>query len=564
MRPLIFAAFFLFSALSLDGKTYQFPPLEQTPQTQAYLNDPYTDHIPIFDYFFSKVEVSSFLEFGLGKATRFFLENCDAVTSFELLVPSQNPDWYTHCVETYQEYPNWTPILHIGSEAMEQANLLGCQSLVNPALYDGSYLLEIKDLCETMTIDNHFDVVFVDPGVHFRGDIVNEFFGKAPIIIAHDTAYGHAAYGWDRISTPFDYVRIDYPLGCGTTFWIHKSKEEAIRALLPDYTPQEKKALRIFFPEVHGDMTKSMGLLCKHLGHTLLLPGASFHLETANKGPKIYYGALTEERSNFYKTEAANFGGAIQVIENDEIFTDPPNVLFVNCKEVEIYVKSLYNLLKPVKNDIKLAHYSGNDFVPYEDPHNLISTDATTPGQYNPLEMHYAYWIPWIDWSSIEFSGPSDTPNLNAYLGLHYQDPGFFPARDLHQEYTKKHPQLFHLIPPTSQESIFEFMDQSLGTIHIKNKEGTGFTILQSLAKGRPVFLKRSFSIGKRLMNWCIEGETAIFFDTEEEFQEKIERFVFDPEYRHHLQTTAAKQIRRIVDNERQALIFENFLQNLE
>jgi len=98
----------------------------------------------------------------------------------------------------------------------------------------------------------------------------------------------------------------------------------------------------------------------------------------------------------------------------------------------------------------------------------------------------------------------------------------------------------------------------------VKNFEGFGYTIIQSLAKGRPVFLKRSFSEGQKLMNWCVNNQTALFFDDSAQFSKTLNCYLYDETYRVNLQNNAARQIRRMINNERQALIFENFIQNLK
>src|SRR5262249_53075685 len=48
--------------------------------------DPWTDHVVCFQELFSQTHITSFLEFGLGRATKYFLDNCESVTSIELSV----------------------------------------------------------------------------------------------------------------------------------------------------------------------------------------------------------------------------------------------------------------------------------------------------------------------------------------------------------------------------------------------------------------------------------------------------------------------------------------------
>ncbi len=65
-------------------------------------------------------------------------------------------------------------------------------------------------------------------------------------------------------------------------------------------------------------------------------------------------------------------------------------------------------------------------------------------------------------------------------------------------------------------------------------------------------------------MNWCIEGKTAFFFDDYAEFEQKLNRYLSDSEFRHQVQRDCADVIRQMINNEKQARILDNFLQNLK
>src|SRR6185436_4526858 len=96
----------------------------------------------------------------------------------------------------------------------------------DPIENDGTYLLEIKLLCDDLFRHKTYDVAFVDPGVAIRGSIVSELFGRVDIIVAHDVGFHPTIYGWQWIHTPDDYECFKFLGGSGTAFWIRKNQTE--------------------------------------------------------------------------------------------------------------------------------------------------------------------------------------------------------------------------------------------------------------------------------------------------------------------------------------------------
>lgn len=178
-----------------------------TPVDENLLNfeelaaDPYTDHLRSFRELFQLEKIDSFLEFGLGKSTQYFLENCKKVVSVELTVENklkQIEPWYKKSLELFKNYRNWSPSIHYLSPAFDLAEKRACLSL-DPAIFDASYLTEIDQLCNGIFQNQSFDLAFVDPGIHIRGDLVNALFDKVDIIVAHDTACTrHKMFGFYR------------------------------------------------------------------------------------------------------------------------------------------------------------------------------------------------------------------------------------------------------------------------------------------------------------------------------------------------------------------------------
>lgn len=584
MKPFIaILTFFTFSCFDL-------PSIDLTDiNYDRLVSNPYTDHVQHLEKLFRHANVNSCLEFGLGYGTKYLLEQCGDVTSCEIILPEQATDWFDHTKDLLRGYQNWTPILKHGSSSLQHANVLCSQERKDPALYNAAYLLELKDVCDELFKNKQFDMAFVDPGFHMRGDLVNELFDRVPIIVAHDTNIAPEIYGWRKIQTPSNYEKIVYAEGQGVIIWIRNDRPDLILALksrADSLAP--KKHLRIFFPQTHPVLVQSMALALQHLGHTLVLPGESFDPRIRGRDLKIAYGTFFKKNplesasfTEFFSTspEYCNFlSKNVEVIENHEMLSNPPDVLFVNCTEVESSVYLIYEAIKKKKARLpKLAHYSGNNGSHFSSHYvkNLIALDAYTASFYDPAKTNIICWIPWIDFETIKFQGYSDKLVLNSYIAHQYPR---LPAsasvfdyimgnakREFREVTFNSFPNpLPHQYPYVRHAEVLSLINKSCATIHIKETEGFGYTIVESIASGRPVFLKRSFSLGSRLMNWCIEGKTAFFFDDYDEFHVKLQKYIDDTDYRHQIQNECATTIRRLIDNEKQARILENFLQNLK
>jgi hypothetical protein len=190
-------------------------------------------------YYFSEIfnhqKVDSILEFGLGVGTRFLLDNCQNLTSVELSKGDYNKEWYLRTRENLKDYENWKcDYIELPEDIIEADER--AQKLLFP-LEDVSYLKSLKMITDPYLEDKKYDIIFVDAGIHTRGDIVNLSFNKADIIAAHDTSRKKERviqniYGYNIVEVPEDYVELYY--GCtymGTTLWIKKSKIDLINRM---------------------------------------------------------------------------------------------------------------------------------------------------------------------------------------------------------------------------------------------------------------------------------------------------------------------------------------------
>ncbi len=218
----------------------------------------YTDHIAHFKRLFSQVHVKTFLEFGLGFSTKYFIDNSEKVISVEFVTPGIGPGWLQYCMDLYHGCPTWTPIAYFSGKGIDTNwtphKYMGVESVHHAATYqpvhyksyasiDSSFLDDLE--CFVQQFDA-VDVAFVDAGVCLRGDLVQVLFDKAPIIVAHDVdpkemRHINDVYGYGRIVVPANYVEIYIPFGMGTAFWI-KQEDPYLEIIkdLQDYAGDKK------------------------------------------------------------------------------------------------------------------------------------------------------------------------------------------------------------------------------------------------------------------------------------------------------------------------------------
>jgi hypothetical protein len=537
----------------------------ESKNEELYSNNSYTDHVQAFKRIFENEHINNFLEFGLGEGTGYFLDNCDFVTSVEIVPPNSNLYWLNYCKTKFSSYKNWNPILYAYPSTINIANETAKKSL-DPCLYDSSYILDIKTLIQGLFKNKKYDLAFIDPGIFLCGDIVNELFNKVDIIVAHDTNDLPKCYGWNKIFHPSNYAKIVFSGGCGTTFWINKEKKELIKKLVGFYPPATKK-LRIFLPPTHEKLTKSLANALRYLGHTLVLPGYSFSPDYSksdlilsfNNEQNIYFDKDPDLRPDYLRE-------GVEIIENDEILINPPDALIINCTGHENDVIKIWEKIKSSNvKKTKLIYYSENEGSLYNSANlkNLISVDAASRESFGILP-NIVCWTPWVDFNFYTFDSFSDDNQINCYLEKYFSSSP--SSKNVYDSYTSQFKQTTfgsNVIFSLKKNSLNAYFSDSCATLHIKDNEGFGYTILESLASGRPVFLKKSFSNGKRLMNWCIEGKTAFFFDSYEEFEKKVQSYLTDENLRCQMQKESASLVRSLLDNEKQALILDQFLQRL-
>ena len=536
-------------------------------ETQTLENDISRYHVNAFKLIFEKRHINNFLQFGIGSDTLFFLNHCDHVTSIDFDADiSDHKNFYDH-KQQLKDYDNWDAFLYEYASNINFLDKTDKDKDYDLSVLDNSAVANLKKMTHTLLQYSSFDCAFVDLSILILGDLVNELFGSVPIIIANDTNHSHPIYGWNKINTPANYTRIHFGYGNGTTVWIHNQEKELIEKLQGENWKFSKK-MRIFMPNINDEITKSFAMAFQYLGHTLVLPGYSFDKNNETEG--LFISKMEGVDNYFHKEEFLRpswLKDNVEVIETDEIIIHPPDAFVINSIYQENDILNVWQkILKNTTKKPKLIHYSEDRKPPYipEYMKNLLMIDSIITKEISDIP-NIVCWFPWIDYSTFHFAAFSDSHIINTFSVKSTIDDS-----NAYNKYTTKYIHInaiddmdFEIKEKGAFSDFYSQLSSSCATLQFKIPEVFDYSLVQSIASGRPIFIKRSSSLVNILSDMFIDERTVFFFDTYEEFDKKISKYVRDEDFRHRKQKEAALVIRELVNNESQALNLDNFLQEL-
>jgi hypothetical protein len=306
--------------------------------------------------------------------------------------------------------------------------------------------------------------------------------------------------------------------------------------------------MRIFFPDFHDIAPFSFAKAIQKEGWKLIFPEKDLH-PILNYGKwwdvhKVFNDSIFWDLDNL---ECAN----LEILDDN-----PPDMILVTCAEVQ---HGCYQLQK--RWNCPLVFYAGNNFTPYvEDKVDyLFTTDKPFHDKYKALGKNVIMYYPYIFFDRLKFGGNSQLPIINSYMNLY---PQLFPH---------SHELTINLISEIKGISYNNFsekpwqtcldgMKDSMATIHLKPFEGYGYTIIESLAIGRPIILYKPYTENKTYLEWCIDNESAIIFSNKSEFIEKINKLVKDEDFCYFLQNSSSKIIREKINNDLESEKLTNFI----
>jgi glycosyltransferase involved in cell wall biosynthesis len=321
--------------------------------------------------------------------------------------------------------------------------------------------------------------------------------------------------------------------------------------------------MNIFWPDIHKNLTKGMANAFHLLGYTLILPSKDYIIK--HRPPKEFSQFVWNESWTQEKADDFFLHKNVKVLNKEQILDLKPEIIFISNFESQFEV--LNELWPYLKNNSKLVFYSGNDYwdgaYPFYVAQNYLCADYTGYLLSNKYKLNYLYYKPWVDYDRCKFKGPTDSNIIGIYIAEY--EKNFNKEYIYSKELEKSTPYIqYDYHTNSTQEELTQTLHSSIATQHIKGLEGYGMAIIESMACGRPVFLHRGLSQNKSLMQWSIENVTALFFESIEEYNAKLKALVDSKDYRHFLQTTTAKVIRHIINNEEETKKLNNFLNNLK
>jgi hypothetical protein len=313
----------------------------------------------------------------------------------------------------------------------------------------------------------------------------------------------------------------------------------------------------ILWPDIHRTLTSHVARMMKVLGHQVIIPDKTYKIEKYPE-PPIQNWCWNES----YENGVTPFGSNVRAMSKDEILNSPIDAICIPNVESQWELRNL--AIKIPK--VKLFYYTGNDYfkghLPYSDGmKNIIFADQSSKRFSEEGGVpNRAEWIPFIHSDNLFKSNTS----LELYSYISSYKSHFKQCFDFFQKLRGIN-QMFIIenIQDKTSEFVKQKMINSSGIVHIKPIEGMGFSTLEAVSLGRPVFAHRTLSNGKSLLRWVKQGRTGMFFENGADFKEILDIIQYAPEVLIALQQNTYKESREIINSSEQIEILKCFLERL-
>lgn len=251
-------------------------------------------------------------------------------------------------------------------------------------------------------------------------------------------------------------------------------------------------------------------------------------------------------------------------LNKQEILDWKPDSIIITCYESTFEV--LYELLPKLPKTTKIAFFSGNNYPDWIYPWYLIKNYlAADLPSHNLCKKHNIanclLYRPFVDYDKFKYN-PTSSMAVGSYIcDFEKNFPDYYKfSRQLEAQVPEiKHN--FHT--KSTRDEVWESMNNSIATSHIK-VDGYGYSIIQSMAVGRPVFVHRDLAKQCSYQNWCIEGETAFYISSPAEYRAKLKALIDSKDYRDFVHWNCAQKIREYIDNCAETERLGKFLENLQ
>lgn len=317
--------------------------------------------------------------------------------------------------------------------------------------------------------------------------------------------------------------------------------------------------MKIFFPDTHLTLTKNMTKAFSKLGHTTLIPSKDYEVTIWPPQKWVWNNSHNESSIEKYDLPKDTL-----FVNKEQLFDLKPEVIFITAFENKFEIFDV--IYKEAINwGAKLVFYSGNDYWPeaysFDLIDNFLPADKLGATLAEKNKKNFLHYKPWIDYEMFSFDGTSDGNTVGTYICDYRKNfPQDFECYRQTKELTNYD---YILCEKSTKQETADIMHKSCFTLHVKSQEGYGYAIIESMAKGRPVFFWEPQTAGKSYLDWLDLGVTGFTFRDVSEFKSQSEFFLNEKEFRHETQTKCASRIRELIDNERENDKLKTFLENL-
>lgn len=281
-------------------------------------------------------------------------------------------------------------------------------------------------------------------------------------------------------------------------------------------------------------------------------------------GWKVYVPSNKESNYFGYGLTVLPSRGDATFATLEELIEIKPDVVLCLCWE---QITGAISTAKAI--GAKLVVRAGNNGVPYNSSHSnfLISNDTHTYNQCD-IKNKLLFYLP---------------PDYDFYHKLDRPEDSFIVPSYIHfyEKYWKKSWYLYDSIRQANQDVAFIPFGVSDGNrtphlvfttdvrrtlgisrllLHIKELEGYGWSLIESISCGIPVVASKEFTIGKTCEHFLIEGKTArfLYHDTSE-----FRNIFDDVESLSRISEEGPKFIREFINEEEQHKKIKTFFEEV-
>ena len=318
--------------------------------------------------------------------------------------------------------------------------------------------------------------------------------------------------------------------------------------------------MNALIPNIHNVLTASFCRAFEKLGISVYVPA----VDEVGQATLSKYQSPLAGAFDFQPFATAEQVRNCRIVELEALADVDIDMIVIGGHGVQ---RAALKFLMPMlqrRRQVHLIYFCGNEIPNYrwDIVNNLLCADEISWSRHGSHIANATRYYPWIDYDRFAWIEPNDGRSLVSCI-INYASR--YPADfEMARTIVASVARLQHeLIDKVSHASVAEIIQRCAASLHIKPEEGYGYAVIESLACGRPIIAPRRYVQGRSMARWCIDGETAILFDSVEDARQSLTKFFDDAALRHALQRSSAQRIRSIIDNDEQTDVLGKFIQRL-